>query len=54
MKYWWLVCSLFLIGCGEAGTTNVVGDADAAAIAEYEAAIAEADKLAGDDVEFEE
>ena len=54
MKYWLLVCGLFLVGCGETGSTNVVGDADAAALAEYEAAMAEADKMAGEDTEFEE
>lgn len=54
MKYWLLACGLFLVGCGEAGTTNVVGDADAAEVAAYEAAIAEADKLAGEDSDFEE
>lgn len=53
MKYWMLLCCLFLVGCGE-GPTNVVDPSDSEAIAAYEAAIAEGDKMQASDEEFKE
>ncbi len=54
MKYWILASCLFLVGCGSSGPSNIMEDADQAALAEYEAALAEADKMASEDPEFEE
>ena len=54
MKYWILASCLFLVGCGSSGPSNIVDDADKTALAEYEAALADADKMAGEDADFEE
>ncbi len=54
MKYWMIVSCLFLVGCGSSGPTNIMDNADQTALAEYEAALAEADKMAEEDTEFEE
>ncbi|MCD0461483.1 hypothetical protein [Roseiconus lacunae] len=53
MKYLlMLVCVCLAIGCSSE-TSNIVGDADAEALAEYEAALAEADKMAAGDSDYE-
>ncbi|MCC9644094.1 hypothetical protein LOC71_17565 [Rhodopirellula sp. JC740] len=36
---------LFAVGCGSGGPTNIVDDTNAEQIAEYEAALAEADAM---------
>lgn len=47
----WIITFTFLAlaglfaGCGSEGTSNVASDADAQALADYEAALAEADAM---------
>ncbi|MCC9600023.1 hypothetical protein LOC67_05570 [Stieleria sp. JC731] len=51
MKYLLLCgCLVFAAGCSSE-PTNVVGDADAQALADYEAALAEADNMQASDAE---
>ncbi|MCC9644096.1 hypothetical protein LOC71_17575 [Rhodopirellula sp. JC740] len=50
MKNWIITLTLLTLaglftGCGSEGTSNVAGDADAKALADYEAALAEADAM---------
>jgi uncharacterized lipoprotein YajG len=45
MRYWMLASCLLLAGCGPAKPSNVLDTSDQKAMAEYEAALAEADKL---------
>ncbi len=58
MKYWMIAgCFLllgFVVGCGSSEPSNIINDADQTALDEYEAALAEADKLAEGDKDFEE
>ena len=54
MKYWMIVCCLFVLGCGKSGPSNVMDNSNQKALAEYEAALAEADALAAGDTDFEE
>ncbi len=54
MKYWMIACCLFLLGCGKSGPNNIMDTSDQKALAEYEAALAEADALAAGDTDFEE
>lgn len=54
MKYLLLLGCLFLVGCGSSGPSNIVKDADQEALAEYEKAMEEADKMAAGDTEFEQ
>jgi hypothetical protein len=42
-----------VLGCGAAGPRNVVEDADKAKLAEYEQALADAEKIASQDDDFE-
>ncbi len=54
MKYWMIVSCLLLAGCGDGGPKNIAENADQKALAEYEAAMAEADKMANEDTDFQE
>jgi len=49
MKYWMIACCLFLLGCGSSGPSNIMDNADQTALAEYEAALADADRMAAED-----
>ena len=54
MKYLIIASCLFLVGCGSSDPSNIMDDPDQAALAEYEAALAEADQMASEDTEFEQ
>jgi hypothetical protein len=54
MKYWMLLFCVVLLGCGSSSPSNIVENADEKALAEYEAAIAEADKMASEDPDFKD
>ncbi len=55
MKCLFVSCFLLLIvGCGSPKPSNIVDNADQKALAEYEASLAEAAKMAEADTDFEE
>ncbi len=59
MKYIVLASCLFLVGfsvvgCGSSDPTNVVTDANQAALDEYEKALADADRMAAGDKDFKD
>ncbi len=54
MKFWMIACCLFLLGCGSSGPSNIVDNADATAIADYEAALAEAEAMEAADPTVED
>lgn len=53
MKYWLILACLCMVGCNSENS-NIVEDADAAAMQEYEAALAEADAMMAADEDAEE
>jgi hypothetical protein len=54
MKYLMIVCCVLMLGCNSSETSNIVDGADDAALAEYQAALAEADRMAAGDTDFKE
>ena len=60
MKYRLITCFLlfsgcvFVAGCGPSGPTNIMDSTNEAALAEYEAALADADRMAEQDTDVED
>ncbi len=54
MRIWVLASCLLLAGCGPARPTNVLDTSNQKAMAEYEAALAEADEMVQEDQDLEE
>ncbi len=52
MKYWMLLCCLFVAGCSKTAPSNIVDTADKEALDAYEKSLAEADAMQAGDKDF--